>query len=60
VSYTRDRDARRRRLKARGIAEVDRTPKTSTTVKCATCGDSRQVVVQGRGLVPCPDCSGAA
>lgn len=59
MSYTRDRDARRRRIKARG-EKLDEPRKTLPGVKCSTCADTRKVVKQGRGLVPCPSCSGAA
>lgn len=55
-SYTRDRDARQKRIAARG----DKVEPTDHAVKCATCGDLKRIVVQGEGWKPCPDCQGAA
>lgn len=57
-SYTRDRDARRQRLKARG-EELD-TPRGTFHPKCVRCADKRYVIEQGAGRRPCPDCSSAA
>ena len=57
-SYTRDREARRARLKERGhdtLIETGRVGVKKDDLRCQVCADTGQRVSQDEGrLVPCP------
>lgn len=64
-SYSKDREARQRRIKARGhegIAEkaIGAGALSLKALGCRECVDQRFVNVQGKGRIPCPCCGGGA